>query len=118
MANAPLRKCSRVGCTAYTRTGRCEKHAKEKATYDQHRPNSYQRGYDKRWSNEQGTGVRDQYVREHPLCEDCLEEGRTTAVEHVHHVKKVKTHPELRLDTTNLRSLCEMHHNRRTARGE
>jgi 5-methylcytosine-specific restriction endonuclease McrA len=51
-------------------------------------------------------------LSDHPECQDCHEK-RDDLVEakHVHHVKPIRTHPELRLDQTNLRSLCVGCHN-------
>jgi len=36
----------------------------------------------------------------------------------IHHIKKLKDHPELKYDENNLIGLCKMHHSVRTARGE
>lgn len=77
------------------------------------RPSAARRGYGAPWQR-----TRAAHLREHPLCADCLEEGRVAAAEHVHHVAKVADRPDLLHDPNNLRSLCESHHNRRTARGE
>jgi len=49
-------------------------------------------------------------LREHPLCNDCLEQGRTIAASHVHHVKELADAPELALDPENFRSLCQSCH--------
>jgi 5-methylcytosine-specific restriction protein A len=113
MALSPQRKCTKAGCRALTRTGRCERHAKEKANYDQHRPNSYQRGYDKRWS-----AFRAAYLAEHPLCEDCLTRNRTRAATDLHHIEKLADNPSRKLDKSNVMPLCASCHARRTARGE
>lgn len=118
MALSPLRKCTYAGCNSLVRATRCDKHAKEKRQPDTNRPNSHRRGYDKRWSNENLTGVRDVFIATYPLCHDCEANGITRAAEQVHHKLKVKDHPELRLEWSNLMSLCESCHSRRTARGE
>lgn len=36
--------------------------------------------------------IRDRYAAKHPLCEKCLEEGRITPVEEVHHKNEVREH--------------------------
>lgn len=69
------------------------------------------RGYDTAWKK-----LRAAHVAEHPLCEDCLLDGIVQPVEEVDHVKPVKTHPHLRLDPSNLRSLCKSHHQLKTQR--
>jgi len=51
-------------------------------------------------------------LRAHPLCHDCLLEGRTTAASHVHHIKELADAPDLALDPTNHRSLCHACHSR------
>lgn len=61
---------------------------------------------------------RDWFLARHPLCEDCLAEGKIEPAEEVHHLKKVADHPELRLVEANCRGLCKPHHSRRTAAGE
>ena len=53
----------------------------------------------------------DPCLLEHPLCEDCLEEGIVTP-EHIEvdHVTPIEVRPDLRLDPANLRSRCRRHH--------
>lgn len=81
-----------------------------------HRPvtrgTSRERGYDTAWQK-----VRDLYIAEHPLCEDCLEENIVNP-EHIEvdHVIPIDVRPDLRLDMTNLRSRCRRHHKRKTDR--
>lgn len=115
MPAAPERPCLQPGCGAYAvQRGRCEEHAQARVRQlDAHRGSSTQRGYDARWQS-----FRAWFIRRHPLCEDCREEGRLTATKEVHHLRKVKDHPELRLVESNCRALCTPHHSARTARGE
>lgn len=40
------------------------------------------------------------------------------AAEHIHHKRKLADHPELKYEDGNLVPLCEVCHNRRTAKGE
>lgn len=60
--------------------------------------------------------LRAAYIQAHPLCEICLQEGRTTAAEHVHHVtpfRKGKTaleREQLAFDGGNLQALCRECH--------
>lgn len=54
--------------------------------------------------------IRDRYVQAHPLCEQCLKQGRTTPTEEVHHIIPLSrggTH-----STDNLMSLCQSCHNK------
>jgi 5-methylcytosine-specific restriction protein A len=114
MAQRPLAKCPAAGCRELTRNGRCDKHKKEKRTRSvENRGNSTERGYGADWQR-----LRRVKLGQDPLCEDCLENDRTTAAEEVHHIEKVVDEPALRLEMDNLMSLCKGCHSRRTSRGE
>lgn len=78
-----------------------------------HSMTSGERGYDYAWQK-----FREHYLRDHPLCSDCMEQGIVTAAEELHHKRKIKDAPHLRLDRANVVGLCDGCHNRRTARGE
>ena len=61
------------------------------------------RKYGRAWKR-----IRDRYAKVHPMCERCLEEGRLTPVEEVHHIVPIsqgRTHNE-----NNLMSLCQSCH--------
>lgn len=85
---------------------------KQKKTIKQHdpRPNANARGYDRHWQK-----VRAEYIAEHPLCEDCLDQGKTTPVYDVDHIIPLSQGGE-RLDKENMRSLCRKCHNIKTRR--
>lgn len=126
---ATKKPCGHPGCGELVSGARyCEKHLLPKSEgrrkYDRFRGSAASRGYDRNWK-----AVRREFLEEHPLCEDCLDDERediargvtpqrVMAATEAHHVKKVAEHPELRLRTDNLRALCHDHHSRRTARGE
>ncbi len=55
-------------------------------------------------------------LREHPLCHDCQQAGRTKQAEQVRHIQQVESRPDLAFDGSNLMSLCEACHGKRTAR--
>ena len=63
--------------------------------------------------------LRNQFIREHPLCYDCILEGRSTPAEEVHHLipfysgKDDNERWNLLLDPNNLVSLCIKHHHMR-----
>ena len=77
------------------------------------RLNSYRRGYNSAWKV-----VRQQHMADHPLCEDCLKEGKYVPMQDVHHIIKLADRPDLRDDATNLMSLCHSCHSKRTKAGE
>lgn len=69
--------------------------------------------------------LRNRYIGVHPLCEDCLAEGRVTQATEVHHVRKVLGAfdvPGMKarlMDYNNLRSLCfECHRKAHAMSGE
>ena len=61
--------------------------------------------YDARWRR-----WRLAKLRREPLCAYCLELGGTTAATTVHHIKRLRDHPELRLVDSNTVSLCKPCH--------
>lgn len=50
------------------------------------------------------------YRQANPLCELCQRQGRVTAMNEVHHIQQVATHPELALRWNNLAALCTKCH--------
>jgi 5-methylcytosine-specific restriction protein A len=82
----------------------------DKGTADRLRGNSAERGYDALWRR-----LRAWFLRHNPRCTFCLERGVSTKATVVDHIKSIEEAPELRLDPSNLRSLCDRCHNRRTA---
>jgi 5-methylcytosine-specific restriction protein A len=69
------------------------------------------RGYDRTWYR-----LQKQHLAAEPLCRHCLSHGKVTAAECVDHIKPFKgQHDPLRLDSTNLQSLCWSCHSTKTA---
>jgi 5-methylcytosine-specific restriction protein A len=70
------------------------------------------RGYDAAWQK-----LRLRKLQANPLCEcdACALPDIAVAAEVVDHIKPVATHPELRLEWSNLRSMSAQHHNLHTA---
>lgn len=58
--------------------------------------------------------LRNSYLREHPICAECLRNGKITPAEDVHHVKSPfkggEINYELLLDDKNLESVCKECH--------
>ena len=107
MPRSPRRACGFAGCPRLAEDGKayCAEHGKqERARYNRfERSPDINKKYGRAWKR-----IRDRYVKEHPLCEMCLKEGRYTPVEEVHHIKPVSqggTHAR-----DNLMSLCRHHH--------
>jgi 5-methylcytosine-specific restriction protein A len=60
--------------------------------------------------------LRAAYLAENPLCEHCAAQGRVTAAAEVDHIKPFHAVEDpLRLDWSNLQSLCKTHHSQKTA---
>lgn len=71
------------------------------------------RGYDRKWRR-----FRQWFLSEHPLCRDCQSRGVITEATEVHHVAKLRSRPDLRLEPSNVMPLCHACHEVRTGRGE
>lgn len=110
-----LRPCKQTGCSQLTReaNGCCPAHQGASNEHDKYRGSARQRGYDSTWER-----LRKAVLREHPLCHDCLLIGRVEPASEVHHTKKVRDYPELRLVKEYLMCLCKRCHNTRTSKGE
>lgn len=60
--------------------------------------------------------LRKAYLMEHPLCEECLKQGKTTVATQVHHIRHIlegKDEWEMKsigFDYSNLIALCEKCH--------
>ena len=115
MPSKPLRPCKHAGCPELTRdaSGYCEAHRGEANKADRYRGSASSRGYDKKWA-----AFRIQYLKRHPLCEDCLSKGLYVTATEVHHVKKLRDCPELKFTEDNLMGLCKECHSKRTSHGE
>ena len=89
-----LRPCKQLGCLNLTRDvdGFCTEHKHAVNEYDKRRGSARQRGYNTAWEK-----LRKVFLWENPLCHDCLLAERLTPAKEVHHIKKVREHPERRL---------------------
>jgi 5-methylcytosine-specific restriction protein A len=85
--------------------GACDVCSKQrKASTEDYRASSGER-YGTRW-----TELSARYRRKHPLCEECLRQGRTEAAIEVHHKIKVSERPDLVYAWDNLMSVCRACH--------
>lgn len=108
------RWCKKAGCNNFqTQNGYCKEHqymyvevAKQKDARKEHTAHC-QEAYDSDW-----TKVRNAFINENPLCEDCLARGGTTPAREVHHIKPIEFGGE-RLEWSNLVSLCSKCHHMR-----
>ena len=94
MPKKPKRPCGRAGCPKFAVDGSqyCAKHkAEENRNYNRYTRNGQNV---KIYSGKRWRAVRRQYYQAHPLCEDCLLEGRTTSAEEVALYPYYQTFPE------------------------
>ena len=107
MPRSPKKPCRYPGCPKLTDALYCEDHADlARRQYDKYeRSPDVHKKYGRAWKR-----IRDRYASEHPLCEKCLEDGKVTLMDEVHHILPVSrggTH-----DRSNLMSLCRSCHNK------
>ena len=83
----------------------------EAAERERDRGSASARGYDRTWQR-----LRLVVLAEEPLCRFCQLRGVLTAAAVVDHIVPIRVRPDLRLERSNLRALCEACHNAHTAR--
>lgn len=112
MPYKPRPGCKYSGCPNRAEKGSsyCSKHRKQK---ERERSTSTARGYNYRWQK-----VRRMYLRENPLCVECLKEGWVIPATVVDHIEPHRGDQDKFWNEDNLQSLCESCHNRKTAKGK
>ena len=90
------------------KTGYCEQH---RSAADKRRGSARARGYTYRWEQ-----ARILFLREHPLCAECLRNGRVAAATVVDHIVDHKGDHDRFWNQDNWQSLCVECHNRKTMR--
>lgn len=112
---------TRIGRTAPVQSP-ADAERDRKRDVDRWRGSARERGYDSAWEQ-----LRDAVIIERGcVCAACgtlvvlrkREATPATPVAHVDHIESIADRPDLRLDRTNLRVLCEPCHDRRTARDQ
>jgi 5-methylcytosine-specific restriction enzyme A len=121
MPSKPLRPCTKQGCNNLTRDAYCEVHQQLKEQNRKQRNKDY--NITKRdpvttgfYKTKAWELVRKQVlIRDHGLCQHCLKDKKITVADMVDHIVPVKVAWHLRLVLSNLQSLCNACHNRKTA---
>lgn len=112
MPQRPPRICNAPGCSTATTAGYCLPcSAKRGRRREANRPSAAARGYGGRWRQ-----AREGYLRRHPLCLPCSEQGRTEPATVVDHIIDHKGDRALFWDSSNWQPLCKRCHDRKTAR--
>ncbi|MDO6718825.1 HNH endonuclease [Psychrosphaera sp. 1_MG-2023] len=115
MPSRPGKACRKHNCSAVVRErkwqGFCELHKDESGWFNNEKlkGNRHQRGYGRRWEIDR----RDALRRDKGLCVVCRNNGRTTAATQVDHIVP-KEHGGTD-DQSNLQSICDCCHLRKTA---
>ncbi|KOA19340.1 HNH endonuclease [Clostridium homopropionicum DSM 5847] len=79
--------------------------------YNKQRGSSYERGYDSKWQR-----YRIRFLKQNPLCSECLKEGIYTPSKTVDHIVPHKGDMKLFWDRNNHQALCKRHHDINTAK--
>ena len=119
MPNKPRRLCTRNGCYGIydPNTNECNKCGPRPKTNwrpDSERGTRHQRGYDEPWLKLAAYRL----IHDQKLCQECDRQGHTTEATEVHHIIPFNGLDDpLRLDFSNLESLCVGCHRKKTAGG-
>jgi len=84
----------------------CEKHL---PLHPEVTRSAAKRGYDRRWQK-----ARKSYLEAHPLCVECMKNGRFVQATVVDHIIPHRGNQQLFWDQSNWQALCEHHHNLKT----
>lgn len=108
-----MRPCAHGGCKNLVPVGGerfCELHKEDNKDK---RPNSYRRGYDRRWQQ-----VSKNFLSSHPFCEECKKHGINNLATEVDHITPHRGNKELFWDETNWQALCHSCHSKKTSTEE
>jgi len=110
MPTKPKVPCQHPGCPELVPSGTkyCEKH---KALHPEDIRSAGSRGYGRAWQK-----ARKEYLNAHPLCVECLKQGRYVKATDVDHIKPHRGDPTLFWDRDNWQSLCHRCHSKKTGR--
>ena len=112
MPHYPKRPCRHPGCPNLCEKGvYCEEHRKE-WSHDALRGGAAARGYDAKWRE-----ARALFLRQHPLCVECLKENKITPATVVDHIIPHRGDKKLFWDQDNWQPLCKDHHDSKTGHG-
>lgn len=106
MPTKPLKPCRHPGCPKLTAGIYCEEH---EAIHRNDRVSSSGRGYDSRWRK-----YRSRYLKAHPLCVRCQEQGRLVKAAVVDHIVPHRGDARLFWDESNWQAMCKHCHDSKT----
>lgn len=106
MPRKPKKPCRHPRCPKLTDGLYCEEH---EALHRGDGESSSKRGYNRQWQK-----ARARYLKAHPLCVQCMKEGKAVTATVVDHVKPHRGDPVLFWDEKNWQSLCKPCHDKKT----
>lgn len=108
MPYRPRVPCKHPGCPNLVPYGQryCEEH---KALHPEETRSASSRGYGRAWQK-----ASKAFLRSHPLCEECMRQGRYTKATVVDHIKPHRGDPALFWDQSNWQALCKRCHDHKT----
>ena len=101
------RPCHAPGCRNLTHARLCPTHQRQQEERREHHRRFYNTP---RWKTE-----RLQFLKQHPLCVDCLRDGQQTRATVVDHIRAHYGAYRAFWDRSNWQSLCQMHHSAKTS---
>lgn len=110
----PKKFCAVKGCNKliHPTESYCDEcKAKKSKEYDRQRGTSTERGYGYRWRR-----YRERFLKENPLCAECLKSNQLTSATVVDHIVPHKGNMVLFWDPKNHQSLCKHCHDVKTAK--
>jgi 5-methylcytosine-specific restriction protein A len=111
MQSKPKRPCNKVGCPELTRDTYCDKHKREKRSYDKNRGTAAQRGYGAKWRK-----ARKYFLAQHPfcVCDKCKNREVPLMADVVDHIIPHRGDPNLFWDQSNWQPMNHRCHSRKT----
>ena len=112
MPYKPRRPCRYPGCPAFCDQGQvfCKDHMKWSS--DRMRGGADARGYNAQWRK-----ARTAFLKRHPLCVECLRNGKLSPATVVDHIIPHRGDQKLFWDEGNWQPLCKACHDRKTGQG-
>ena len=110
MPSRPKTPCKHPGCAALVPSGQkyCDRH---KAMHPEEVRPAASRGYGAAWRK-----ARNAFLQAHPLCVECMKEGRYVKATDVDHIVPHRGDSKLFWDQSNWQALCHRHHSMKTRR--